>query len=53
MTVPVPDFSGTPEPIEVIALVSKAAELVGIALALPLAYPRRIRSLTLTAASSQ
>src|SRR5262245_24122108 len=37
VTVPVPGFSGTPEPIETIALVSKAVELVGLALAYPLA----------------
>ena len=37
VTEPVPGFSGTPEPIETIALVSKAAELAGLALAVPLA----------------
>src|SRR5262245_24101085 len=35
VTVSVPEFSGTPEPIEVIALVSKAVEGVGLLLALP------------------
>jgi hypothetical protein len=40
VSVPVPGFSGTPEPIETIALVSKAVELVAVALALPLALPR-------------
>jgi hypothetical protein len=34
VTIRVPLFSGTPEPIETIALVSKAAELVGVAFAL-------------------
>lgn len=37
VTVPVPGFTGTPEPVETIALVSKAAELAGLALTLPLA----------------
>jgi hypothetical protein len=40
VTVHVPGFSGTPESIETIALVSKAAELIGIVLALPLLAPR-------------
>jgi 4-amino-4-deoxy-L-arabinose transferase-like glycosyltransferase len=33
----IPGFIGTPEPVEPIALVCKATELLGIALALPLA----------------
>jgi hypothetical protein len=37
-----PGFSGTPEPVETIALVSKAAELIAIVLALPLVGRRRI-----------
>src|SRR5262249_5391079 len=37
VTLPVPGFSGTPEPIETIALISKAVELVGLALTYPLA----------------
>src|SRR5262249_10685563 len=37
VTVPVPGFSGPPEPVEATALVSKAVELVGLALAYPLA----------------
>src|SRR5262249_41582454 len=37
VTLPVPGFSGPPEPIEPIALVSKAVELVGLALVYPLA----------------
>jgi hypothetical protein len=36
VTVPVPGFMGTPEPIETIALVSKAVELVAVLLAFPL-----------------
>ncbi len=40
VSVHVPGFSGTPEGIETIALVSKAAELAGAALAFPLAFPR-------------
>ncbi len=45
VTVPVPLFSGTPEPVEVIALVSKAAELLGILLVLPVAIPSRLGTL--------
>jgi hypothetical protein len=36
VTLPVPGFSGTPESVENIALVSKAVEAVGVVLALPL-----------------
>ena len=43
VTVPVPGFSGTPEPVETIALVSKAVELAAVVLAFPLAIPRLIR----------
>jgi|SRR5581483_4473793 len=50
VTVPVPGFAGTPEPIETIALVCKAVELAGVALAFPLALPRLIRPATSTAA---
>jgi hypothetical protein len=48
VTAPVPGFAGTPEPVETIALVSKAVESLGVALALPLiaspvlARPRRL-----------
>jgi hypothetical protein len=45
VTVHVPGFSGTPEPVETIALVSKAAELIAIVLAFPLLGPRRIDGL--------
>jgi 4-amino-4-deoxy-L-arabinose transferase-like glycosyltransferase len=41
VTTSVPGFAGTPEPVETIALVSKAAELLGVALALQLIAPRR------------
>ena len=41
VTVRVPGFAGTPEGIETIALVSKAAELAAVALAFSLALPRR------------
>jgi hypothetical protein len=41
VTVRVPGFSGTPEAVETIALVCKAVELAGVALAFPLALPRR------------
>ena len=37
VTVPIPLFSGTPEPVETIALISKAVELYGFAIALSLA----------------
>ena len=50
VTVPVPGFSGTPEPIETIALVSKVAELFGILLVLPLALPRRSGRLSISTA---
>jgi hypothetical protein len=40
VSVHMPGFSGTPEGIETIALVSKAAELAGVLLAFPLALPR-------------
>jgi hypothetical protein len=36
VAVNVPGFSGTPEPIETIALVTKAVELVGIGVGAPL-----------------
>jgi len=52
VSVHVPGFSGTPEPIETIALVSKAAELAGVALALPLALPRRRLPAPASSASS-
>ncbi len=48
VTVPVPGFSGTPEPVEAIALVSKAAELFGLMIALPLALPRGFGRLRLS-----
>ena len=41
VTTSVPGFSGTPEPVESIALVSKAAELLGIVIALQLVAPGR------------
>jgi hypothetical protein len=50
VSVPVPGFSGTPEGIETIALVSKAAEFAGVALAFPLALPRLRLSASATSA---
>src|SRR3954451_24707952 len=46
VTLHVPGFSGTPESIEVTALVSKAAELLGIAVGLPLVGVRRIKAIS-------
>ena len=43
VTVPVPLFSGTPEPVETIALVSKAAEALGVLLAVLLTAQRQYR----------
>jgi hypothetical protein len=37
VTLHIPGFTGTPEPVESIALVCKAAELLGVILALPFA----------------
>jgi len=39
VSAPVPGFSGTPEPIEAVALVSKAVEAIGVAVAFRLALP--------------
>jgi len=50
VTVRVPGFAGTPERIETIALVSKSAELAAVALAFPLALPRRPPSASTTSA---
>jgi len=46
VTVHVPGFSGPPGSIGGVALVSKAAGLAGIAVGLPLAASREIRSLS-------
>ena len=42
----VPGFSGTPEPVETIALVCKAAELIGLWLAVAIGWPDQIASWT-------
>ncbi len=42
----VPGFSGTPEPIETIALVCKAGELIGLWLAVAIGWPDRIAAWT-------
>jgi hypothetical protein len=46
VTTAVPGFSGTPEPIEAIALVCKAAELIGLWLAVAIGWPAQIASCT-------
>ena len=38
----VPGFSGTPEPVEMIALVCKAGELIGLGLAVAIGWPDQI-----------
>jgi len=45
-----PRARGTPEPVEAIALVSMAAELLGLMLALPLVLPRPLVRPSLAAA---
>jgi hypothetical protein len=52
VTIQVPLFSGTPEPIETIALVSKAAELVGLGFALRLGALSQLRRMTRPAGRS-
>jgi drug/metabolite transporter (DMT)-like permease len=52
VTVPLPGFSGRPEPIEAIALVSKAVELAAVLLAFPIALPRPRRFATSTAGAA-
>ena len=46
VTARVPGFMGTPEPVETIALVCKAAELIGLWLAVTIAWPHQIASST-------
>jgi hypothetical protein len=53
VTIQVPLFSGTPEPIETIALVSKAAELVGLGFALRLGALSQLRRMIRTTAYSR
>ena len=52
VSVPVPGFPGTPEPIEAIALVSKAIEAAAVALAFSLAPPESQREPTRVAATN-
>jgi hypothetical protein len=42
VSVRVPGFAGTPEPVESIALVCKASELLGMGVAIGLAWPRLV-----------
>ena len=44
----VPGFSGTPEPVETIALVCKAGELIGLWLAVAIGWPDQIAAWTLS-----
>ena len=46
VSVAVPGFNGTPEPVETIALVCKAGELIGLWLAVAIGWPDRIAALT-------
>ena len=46
VSVAVPGFSGTPEPVETIALVCKAAELIGLWLAVAIGWPDQIAGWT-------
>jgi hypothetical protein len=46
VTARVPGFMGTPEPVETIALVCKAAELIGLWLAVTIAWPHHIGAST-------
>jgi hypothetical protein len=46
VTARVPGFMGTPEPVETIALVCKAAELIGLWLAVTIAWPDQIAART-------
>ena len=49
VTVRVPGFMGTPEPVETIALVCKAAELIGLWLAVAIGWPDQIGAWTVSA----
>ena len=46
ITAAVPGFSGTPEPVEMIALVCKADELIGLWLAVAIGWPDQIAART-------
>lgn len=46
VSAPVPGFSGTPEPVETIALVCKAAELIGLCLAVAIGWSDQIAGWT-------
>ena len=46
VTIRVPGFMGTPEPVETIALVSKAVELIGLWLAVAIGWPDQIAAWT-------
>jgi hypothetical protein len=46
VSAPVPGFSGTPEPIETIALICKAGELIGLSLAVAIGWPDCIAAQT-------
>ena len=49
VSIRVPGFMGTPEPIETIALVCKAVELAGLALVIPLGWGDQIAARTASA----
>jgi hypothetical protein len=46
VSAPVPGFSGTPEPVETIALVCKAGELIGLWVAVTIGWPDQITAWT-------
>jgi hypothetical protein len=46
VSAPMPGFTGTPEPVETIALICKAGELIGLWLAVAIGWPDHIAAWT-------